>query len=660
MAAVVASSFSTPLAVLEPIMNVLLSAQTEIIAFLVALCAHWALFGRPLRKRIPRATTICGSSGSAALASCSKGFRSAKRPPSPVAAARVPATGGGGDAASHNAAAKALAVSMDSMIREGDYAAAAKAFEAAKSAGTADAAAFSLMIKCELQRGKLSAARAVVAEMRRAGLQPGSATFNELLNFAVASGGGEQTLWSLFEEMKAAGVQPNHVTCSILLKVIRPSNPRHLDQVFALVDSIDEALDDVLLGSMVDACVRAERRDLLAATLRRRTQGAGCKLRTCHGYGSIIRGCGYLKDIKGAWAAWRDVRSRDLELSSITIGCMVEALATNGDTEGGHALIRELLAQPETRTFVNAVIYCSVLKGFSHAKQFDRVWAIYDEMTREGMQLTIVTYNTLVDACARCGTMAKIPQLLQAMAEQGISPTVVTYSAIIKGYCQESRIDRALEVFDEMRTSGNLKPDEHTYNTLINGCARQLRCEKGIALLDDMMAAGVPPSNFTLSVLVKLMGRVKQTRRAFDLCEELSKKYGLRLNVHVYNNLINACVQNKQLNSALDVFGRMASERVRPDARTYSLLVNGAVLQGRAEDAAGLLRASAGLSSRDGAHSLAEGLPAALLRPREGIAEDFAREAVAGISRTCQKPSLASAVARDLERAFGFRSLSRN
>merc|ERR1719456_887370 len=91
------------------------------------------------------------------------------------------------------------------------------------------------------------------------------------------------------------------------------------------------------------------------------------------------------------------------------------------------------------------------------------------------------------------------------------------------------------------------KPDEIMYNTLLDGCARKGLYERGITLLTEMEDSGVPPSNFTLSVLVKLCSRAKILNRAFEIVEEISSKYKFRLNVHVYTNLIQACILHNDL-----------------------------------------------------------------------------------------------------------------
>jgi len=375
--------------------------------------------------------------------------------------------------------------------------------------------------------------------------------------------------------------------------------------------------------------------------------GGSVRINTSFGYGNIIRGFGFVGNMEGVWDTWREMRKRRVEMSSVTLGCMAESLSSNADPDGGYELIREVLDDPATKPLVNAVIFGSVLKGFSHQKRFDRVWAIYQELINAGLQLSIVTFNTLVDACARCGEMGYVQGLLEEMDTQGIPPNVITYSAIIKGYCQENHVGRALQLMQEMQSNKNLRPDEHTYNTVINGCARQGLYDKGMALLDEMMKLGVQPTNFTLSVLVKLASRSRKTQEAFELCEKLSKKYKFRLNVHVHNGLIQACVARStsvDLNRGLRILSNMVADRVQPDARTYSLLLRACIQYRAVEDAAGLLRAAHGLP---GAHKVLEGAPRQMFQIRGGLPKDIVKEVIDGLKH-CSNEALAKQLSAEI------------
>jgi pentatricopeptide repeat protein len=515
--------------------------------------------------------------------------------------------------------------------------------EQAFEAGVADTVTYNTIIKMHLLAGDRKEARTAVELMKKAGLQPNCVTFNELLDACVKT--HPQEAWMILDEMDACGVKPNHITCSILLKTIDSTSvATNVERILKVLDSMIEEMDEVLLSSVVEACIRVGRVDLLMPYLKRQGSARRIQVRGPHTYGSIIRAYGFVNDIDGAWDTWREMRTRHIVPTSVTLGCMVEAVVSNGDPEAGYALIQEMLNDEQCCSIVNAVIYCSVVKGFSHQKKFDRVWATYQEMLKQKVQFSIVTFNTLVDASSRGGEMNRIRGLLQSMQDQGIEPNLITYSAILKGYCQENRLDEAFELMEGMVQTTKYKPDEIMYNTLLDGCARQGLYERGIKLLSEMEKV-VRPSNYTLSVLVKMASRGKRLDEAFQLTERISAKYRFKLNIHVYSNLIQACIHNKDLRRAFEVLERLAKERVRPDVRTYSLLLKGAVAAGEATDAAGLIRAAVGLR---GIHPRLMGFDPKLLQPQAGLPPALIDEVLTGISGQCNDESLAVALLKDL------------
>merc|ERR1719311_123332 len=154
-------------------------------------------------------------------------------------------------------------------------------------------------------------------------------------------------------------------------------------------------------------------------------------------------------------------------------------------------------------------------------------------------------------------------------------PDIVTYSTIVKGYCNSGALDKALDIIKDMRADGNLAPDEVLYNSLLDGCAKEHRPNEALKLLDDMKKAGVTPSNYTLSILVKLMGRCRRLNQAFTIIQDISQQYGLKVNIQVYTCLIQACFNNRQPAKAVDLHDRIIQEGLIADEMTYSALVSG-------------------------------------------------------------------------------------
>jgi len=541
---------------------------------------------------------------------------------------------------------------LDACVDCQDLDAAETIMSEAVTAGMADVVTYNTMIKKHVQRGDLGRARAAIETMRAAGgtLQPNCVTFNELIDATVRAN-NPTGAWVLIDEMKACGLEPNSVTCSILLKTIqKTSRPVDVERTVAFVDSFEDTMDEILLSSVCEACIRTGRKDLLGKQLQRQCGTNPVKVNGAHTFGSLIRAYGLLGDLSSTWELWREMRSRDIVPTSITIGCMVEALVSSGDCEDGLKLIHELLADGQTRNLVNAVIYCSVVKGFCHQKRFDRVWAVHAEMLKEKVEFSITTYNALIDACARSCQMSRVAPLMEDMSRNKVEANVVTYSTILKGYCTEGRLEKAFELLGAMKQSDRFRPDEITYNTLIDGCAQRGLYDQGIKLVEEMQEANVSISTFTLTVLAKLAGRSKKVDRAFELCESLSKKYRIRLNVHVYNNLIHACTTAGQRPRAMQVLEQMLQERVRPDPRTFKLILQSCMHTREAHDAGSLIRSAVGLR---GGHPRLARFESHMVQPRGGLPTELLSEVLEGIAGCDER--MAIQLLKDLRTVPGVR-----
>lgn len=516
----------------------------------------------------------------------------------------------------------------------------------AQREGKADLATYNVYLMALLKwgRGRLCKVRQTMEDMVQEGVKPNTSTFNKLLDEAATSQIADA--WKIMDEMKAFGVKPDQTTCTILLKS-RSSNSRaaNLDRIMPMLNEVAGEINEELFSTVVDACVRMGRADLMKPLLVKQRTSQLVNIKQAHTYGSLIRACGYVEDVRGAWDAWNAMKRAHIVPISVTLGCMVEALVTNGDAEGGYELIQEMRGDEKTASLVNAIMYGSIVKGFSHSQYYSRVWDVYDEMMSQGLEFSMVTYNALIDTCSRSGDLERIPQLLKNIEAQGLKMGIVTYSTILKGYCRKNLLDNAFELFEELEASGEFQPDEIMYNTLLDGCARQGLYSRGMALFEKMKKSSVRPSNYTLSVLVKVANRGKKIEKAFELCEEVSKKHGFRLNIHVYNNLVQTCINHNDIPRALDVVEQMLQERIRLDSRTYCLLLRACVETRCAFEAASLLRAAMGLSEP---HKQLAKYGASLIQPAGGLGSELVSETLWGIMDTCRKDKLAASLVVEL------------
>jgi len=482
---------------------------------------------------------------------------------------------------------------LDSCVQCGKVNVALQHFNEMKELGFVDVVSYNTLLKAYLKIGQIHKARSLLKEMAESDIQANQVTYNEMLN-ALVSTKDRKEMWALVREMNAIGMKPNSVTCSIILKSLTAhSATDDVRQAMALIDNLQEDMDEVLFASVVEACVRVGQLDLLSSKLQQYASFGGLAGLTAPTYGSMIKAYGRARDIERVRELWREMRAHHVTPTSITLGCMVDALVRNSLPDEAFDLVRGIRDESEYADILNTVIYSTLLKGFAQSRQPGRVQDVFEEMKQMGIACNTVSYNTMLDANAMTGKMDRADELFREMQASGVSPDVITYSTLVKGYCQAGDIDRGYQVLNEMVANGVHEPDEILYNSLLDGCAKQHRVDDALKLVEDMHKHNVRPSNFTLSILVKLLGRSRRLNQAFSMVEETCKRFDLQANIHVYTCLIYACFQNRQMPRALQLHDSMITEAgIEPDERTYAVLARGCLGAGSIEKAANVVRAA--------------------------------------------------------------------
>ncbi|ORM41338.1 Pentatricopeptide repeat-containing protein [Babesia sp. Xinjiang] len=345
-------------------------------------------------------------------------------------------------------------------------------------------------------------------------------------------------------------------------------------------------LDDASFSVALDCCLRLKNSKRLLRLINKfRRMGMQPQLQTC---GVIIKSlgcCGRIAECKEIWKEMAN--SHGNEPNEVTYGIMLDAYVNNNRMEEAMALLQEMKQKGTVKP--NTIMYTTLIKGFGQNRQLNRAMSIYNMMVSEGVTRNTVTYNSIIDACARVGDMKSAAALLEEMMINQVEPDLITFSTIIKGYCVQCNMDQSFQLLTIMYERG-IKPDGILYNSLLEGCVKSGRlwlCEK---LWEQMRLHGIAPSNFTLTILIKMYGRSGQLDKVFELVERLPAEYGFTINAHVYTCLMSACITNGRYSTALDIYRCVKDGSVKPDAKTYETLLQGVTRGNLFSEAADLLR----------------------------------------------------------------------
>jgi len=458
----------------------------------------------------------------------------------------------------------------------------------------AEVVGYNTVLKGFCNINQMHVARSLIEEMRVANLTPNAVSFNCMLNCLVTNRSYSEA-WALYVEMQAMDVKGDSYTTSTLVKGLKNCNDEnYCRDVLDLMDNteVDANQDEVLFIVLLD--VFSKRRDtrrlkrILETVKGRNISPSIVTVNT------MLKSFSQLKMIDEAKALWEDmIVERGMLPTEISIGCMVDALSTNGKVHEAVELVKSM----NHRVSMNTIIYSTLIKGFAIARDATGAHEAFNLMKDEGCTPNLITINTLIDAYSRGGRMDLCADLLEKMQGMDIKPDRITFSTVIKGFCLRGDLEQAMAVLEPMKRQG-FSPDLTVYNTLIDGCAgndHYSLCDKIFA---QMQKDKVAPSNYTLTVLIKRYGREGKVDAAFNFFDKASKEYNLKPTVHALTCLISVCVLNKQLPRALQVLERMEAQGPAPDAMTYGKVVNACIRANTPEKAVNFVLNAFGVSGR--------------------------------------------------------------
>ncbi|KAK7395944.1 hypothetical protein VNO78_16572 [Psophocarpus tetragonolobus] len=216
------------------------------------------------------------------------------------------------------------------------------------------------------------------------------------------------------------------------------------------------------------------------------------------------------------------------------------------------------------------------------------------------------SYNTLIHALCRVGKFDKARYLLQQMELPGFRcpPDTFTYTILISAYCRHGmltacrkatrrRIYEAGRLFRLMLFK-KLLPDVVTYNALIDGCCKTGRVERAIELFADMKKRGVVPNRVTYGCFVRYYSVVNEIDKGVDMLRDMQRLGHGVPSSSLYTPIIHALCEAGRVVEAWWFLVEMVNGGSVPREYTYKLVCDALCAAGEG----GLLEDDDGLHKR--------------------------------------------------------------
>ncbi|KAL5783194.1 hypothetical protein ACOSP7_008223 [Xanthoceras sorbifolium] len=287
----------------------------------------------------------------------------------------------------------------------------------------------------------LEKAESVIADSIRLGILPNVVTYNTLID-AYCQLVGVDAAFCVLDRMREAGIRPDVISYNSLMagaakEGLLPrleGKPDEATKIFWYIMNNDLSPSPATFNIMINGLCKNNYADY-ALTLF-----------------WYLRSCGFVPQL-------------------ITYNTLINGLCKAGRVQAAKRILKEL---------GESVIAALVKEG-----RTKEATDYMEQMMRSGIQLDIVSYNTLINLYCREGNLEAVSKLLCDMEKRGLECDKYTHTIMINGLCRSGDIKRATEHLYSMNMEG-FDSKLVAYNCVVDGLGKAGQIDHAMEMFKSM------------------------------------------------------------------------------------------------------------------------------------------------------------------------------
>nr|XP_043618264.1 pentatricopeptide repeat-containing protein At5g50280, chloroplastic [Erigeron canadensis] len=410
--------------------------------------------------------------------------------------------------------------------------------------------------------------------------------FNSAIS-ALSDCGRYDEAWELFEIMDRHNIEPDHVTCSIMITIMRRKGNSAKDawEFFEILNMRGLKWSLEVMGALIKSfCDEGLKKEALIIQLEMEKKGVASNAII---YNTIINAYSKSDQIEEAEGLFAEMKAKGIMPTTASYNILMDAYSRRMQPEVIEKLMQEMEEtglQPDVKSFTCLISaygrqkkmsdmaadaflkmrkfgikptshsYTALIHAYSISGWHEKADLTFQNMLREGVKPSIETYTALLDAFRRAGDTESLMRIWKMMISDKVEGTRVTFNILVDGFAKQGQYGEARDVICEFGKIG-LQPTVMTYNMLINAYARGGQEGKLPQLLKEMAVLKLKPDSVTYSTMIYAYVRVRDFKRAFYYHKQMVKS-GQVPDARSYHKLrsildVKAATKNKKDKSAI-------------------------------------------------------------------------------------------------------------
>ena len=425
-------------------------------------------------------------------------------------------------------------------------------------------------------------------------ITPNDVTFNSLIDAYVRQNNMNK-VFLLISKMQQLNIKPDNFTYTTIIKGLNKdsfstnSNNKmnELELAFQLFEKVKQVSkpDEILYNCIMDACLRFNQVDKMLELYKEMLDnGIALSSVTC---GIVIKAYGMKGDVDSALKIYEQMKLNKIKISSVTYGCLINVCTKNNKLMKAFELY-ELLNKEGIE--MNTILYTTMIKAYSKTKNLNKVIEILNTMLNsKNAKPNIITYNCVIDCCIKCDNFQLAYEYFNYLVsinkdiqnnkgiDNNLKLDIVTFSTLIKGELHKNHFNNAKDLMKKMMEFDYIKLDCILLNTLLDGCEKCNCYREALDIFYLFKKRNVPMNMMTYSILLKILGIMKDFDNSLKLFEEMKNDKNISMNLIIMTCFIKTCVSTGHLKEALVTFNSIKKYNLSPDTISYITMINGII-----------------------------------------------------------------------------------
>ncbi|XP_002510857.2 pentatricopeptide repeat-containing protein At2g29760, chloroplastic [Ricinus communis] len=255
----------------------------------------------------------------------------------------------------------------------------------------------------------------------------------------------------------------------------------------------------------------------------------------------------------------RRVFDRMQEKNIVSWNAMLTGYATAGDLVAAKKLFNEMPIR-------NVISWTCMISGCAQANQCSDALKLFQEMMDANVKPDEITVSSVLSACSHLGLLDTGQTVHEYMCRHDIKSDVYVGNALIDMYCKCGVVDKALEVFHDMK-----KKDSVSWTSMILGLAVNGFVDNVFELFSQMLRDGLQPTHGSFIGILLACTHAGLVDKGLEYFESMEHVYGLRPEMKHYGCVVDLLSRSGELDRAYEFIKQMP---VVPDVVLWRILLS--------------------------------------------------------------------------------------